>query len=206
MATVTKGVTLATNEFLESTDLNSIVNSATIAGINRDDADQSNTSFIHRAASAPSTPYNNEWWFDTATQTVRYQNPSTARFDVWAKGIMLQSESSSSSVNKGDVAAILASEKFNAPGNGGVDEHRFVFGVLAENISAGSTGVLINNGIADVNVNAAITRGQFVEGNTISVAGGSRQAVPTSTKTFNCFGIALTSTAGAGTCKCLLFR
>lgn len=194
MATIATGKTWTATETLTNVKYHSMVDAATLSGITDGDHN-SNTSFIHLGSSAPTTG-TGKVWHDTTLGIFRYYDGTD--WQPLVDGTVLTNKSGGGVV-AGDVVVVDTSND-NAFTTTTTGSDTKVIGVAAETIANNAKGVIYTHGIRDVNMNAAVSRGNFVNTHTVA-----KQGAVAGSKTVATFGIAMENTGGAGLAKCLLF-
>jgi len=196
MADLTRGITFGATEEVTNTKLHNLVDAGGITNIERGDNKSSNTSFIHLASTVPSTPVTNEFWFDTTANQLK-------RFDgtnfVPVASSVLMTNKSGGQVVAGDIVIIDTAndQSFTTTTTA---NNQDVIGVAAETIADNAAGIVITHGVAEVNMVAATTRGDFVQTSTTVKTAQSSTGQDGGT-----IGILLDTIGSAGLATCVLF-
>lgn len=196
-ASVTRGYTFGSTELVTHTKLHSLVDSATITGI-----DQSNLAAsigtVTRSASAPSDT--DALWLDTTTMVLKLYNGTEW---VPAGPYALLTNKSGSQRVAGDVVIVDVSTAGSFTTTTSAN-NQLVAGVVMETIANNADGVIALPGarVTTLSVTATTAIGDYLTTSTTAAA-----AIPSATPGKGVFAIALASRSGVGTItEALLIR
>lgn len=186
-ATVSRGYTFTATEQVTNTKFHSLVDSATIANIDRSNFDLTTTSPVHIGSSSPSSPAAGHLWYDTTNALLRLYDGSI--FQPVSRGYSYTNRSGSS-VSAGDVV-IIDTANASSVKKTTTASSPLAFGVVLIGAADAASCVVITEGYCPaLTVTGSTSIGQYLITSTTSGKADPITAIAT-----GAFAVALTSSA-----------
>ena len=157
-ASITRGTTITSGGSITSAALKSLIESATISGIDRENIDRSQVTPMTTSSTAPATPAAGEIWMDSTTYVpVAYDSTNLRWKAALPHCENVQLSASSASVTSGALLKAV-SQGVVALADGGVG-HQNVVGIAAIPMNPGDYGVMIRHGVARIATTGTVDPG-----------------------------------------------
>jgi hypothetical protein len=161
-ATLTKGTTYTAGSSVTAANLHALVESATIANIDRDNIDRASVTPATRQTAEPSAPSDSEVWQSSTTNLLATRDDGNARWlpaSPNCRSVTLASTSAAAPAGTLLKATAITTVSVADGGLGGTN----VVGVATHAITPGSDGVMIVHGICKALSTGTINAGEAVQ-------------------------------------------
>ena len=188
-ATVSRGYTFTSTEQVTNTKFHTLIDSATIANIDRSNFDLTTTSPVHIGSSSPSSPAAGHLWYDTSNSLLRLYDGSI--FQPVSRGYSYTNRSGSS-VSAGDVV-IIDTANASSVKKTTTASSPLAFGVVLVGAADAASCIVITEGYCPaLTVTGSTSIGQYLITSTTSA-----KADPITNIATGAFARALTASASS---------
>lgn len=161
-ATITKGYTFVQGGTCNAAHLHTLIESATIAGVDRGNIDRANVTPITLSASAPSAPVDKELWQNSTTLVILAWDDHFQRWTPTSPNHVLYTVDSGSAAITAGMALKFTSGGFIALADGGLGAVN-VGGIAAHSAVAGGKIVVVLHGTVRASVTGAAVAGDLLQ-------------------------------------------